>query len=51
MWPYVWPQHCKGYLSLGSGKLDAEVIRNNHPRSIVAFSKAVERGLGEKISE
>jgi hypothetical protein len=33
-----------GYFSLGSGKLDPEVIRKTHTRSTLAFSKAV--GLG-----
>jgi hypothetical protein len=33
-----------GYFFLGSGKPDPEVIRKTHPRSILAFSKAV--GLG-----
>jgi hypothetical protein len=35
----------------GSCKLDAEVIRKTHPRSIVAFNKAVGLGLGEKVRE
>jgi hypothetical protein len=53
--PCVWPNDSKKafhvdclmrrrYFSLGSGKLDLGVIRETHPRSILAFSKAV--GLG-----
>jgi hypothetical protein len=37
---------CRGYFSLGSAKLDPEVIRNFHPRPILAFSKAAELGQG-----
>ena len=29
-----------GYIFLGSGKLDSEVIRNTHPRSILPFIEA-----------
>jgi hypothetical protein len=36
-----------GYFSLGSGKLNLEVIRRTYPRLIQAFIKAVERKVKE----
>jgi hypothetical protein len=35
-----------GYLFLGSGKLDPDIIRKTHPKSSLAFSKAVALGYG-----
>jgi len=41
----------RGYFSLGSAKLDPEVIRNFHPRTILAFSKAAELGQGSFLEK
>jgi hypothetical protein len=48
LWPYVLPQHSKRYFSLGSGKLNPEVISKTYPRPILAFSKVVEGKVREK---
>lgn len=37
---------CRGYFSLGSAKLDPDVIMKIHPRPMLAFSKAAELGQG-----
>lgn len=41
LFPYFWSQHTKGCFSLGSGKLDPDIIRETYPRSIMAFIKDV----------
>jgi len=37
---------CRGYFSLGSAKLDPDIIMKIHPRPMLAFSKAAELGQG-----